>query len=84
MVELGSCGATWWEWIVALEAYASKYEACRLQDPDTNERYFGSNVIVVIDDAMNSFINSSWSCRQPDGSYLVMSRDTVIAGAPTH
>eukprot|EP00975_Prorocentrum_lima_P004102 890810-Prorocentrum_lima.AAC.1 len=61
MVELGKCGATWWDWVIALEQYAHAYQASMMHDPDTNERYFGGNVVVIIDDALNSFLNTSWT-----------------------
>eukprot|EP00969_Alexandrium_andersonii_P101042 4457628-Alexandrium_andersonii.AAC.1 len=53
-------------------------------DPDTNERYFGSNVVVIIDDATNAFLNTSWTTTDSNGNSVVVTRDMVIAGAPTH
>eukprot|EP00969_Alexandrium_andersonii_P125321 5540379-Alexandrium_andersonii.AAC.1 len=84
MVELGKCGATWWGWIIALEQYANTHQSAMITDPDTNLRYFGSNVVVVIDDAMNSFINGTWAHWNPGNTPVRLTRQIVIENAPTH
>eukprot|EP00969_Alexandrium_andersonii_P174380 7709672-Alexandrium_andersonii.AAC.1 len=84
MVELGRCGATWWDWILALERYADMYQSSMITDPDTNARVFGSNVVVVIDDALNSFVNDKWQVTLSDGKYVTLTREYVLKDAPTH
>eukprot|EP00969_Alexandrium_andersonii_P307482 13592481-Alexandrium_andersonii.AAC.1 len=53
-------------------------------DPDTDTRYCGCGVVVVVDDALSAFCTTQWAVKDKSGKDIILTRDDVLSSVRTH